>query len=408
MVLKRYVEHFPLIILLFAISFPSPYLACVGTFFLLSSRKNVNEKSWVTVIVLSAILIGAINSVKVPENDLATYLDLYHLSKDMPISQYIWVGSSAGGVESVKEPFYPIVVWVLNRLCFDNEQLFKFVFTFINYFLLNSSILIAGKHNKIESKYILFGMFMMTFIPFIFTLSLHAMRQFIAGAWFMVILSLNCFSNIKQWKLIAMSLLMVLLHTTSMLFLPFLLLHAFDKKWKDAKIWYLGLFVGLVMIRLLSVSLIDITSLKEDSGIAGYALSRAVQETGYDVEAIGLIGMTLTMIIVGLSYYYFSISRIKFDKGIRRFFNIPFFVGLFVLMNLSMKEIALRYEFYLYFFVPFVLMFFVHIKRISGSLLFLMSLAVMLYFHFYLEFGVWTYEIPYTVFFTPLFAYFLS
>ena len=406
MVLKRFVEYFPLVVLLFALSIPSPFLVCIAFFFLILIKSENTDRSWIAVVVCSSILIGAINTVKVPENDLETYLDLYHLSKDMPLSQYIWVGSTAGGVESVKEPFYPVVVWILNRLCFDNEQLFKFVFTFINYSLLNTSILIVGKQNKIELKYILFGMFLMTFIPFIFTLSLHAMRQFIAGAFFMIILSLRCFSSIKTWKIMVISVFMVLLHTTSLLFIPFLFLKAFDKNWKDAKIWYIGLFAGLVMIRVLSVFLLGFTGMGEDSGLAGYALSRAAQESGYDVDAIPLIGILLTIVIVCLSYYYLYNNSIKDNKGIRRFYNIPFFIGLFVLINLSMKEMALRFLFYLYFFVPFVLMFFVHLKKIKSSMLVMMSLAVMLYFLFYLEFGVWTYEIPYTIFFTPLFAYF--
>ncbi len=408
MVLKRFVEYFTLIILLFAFSFPSPYLVCVGAFFLLLNKMDVSERSLVTVIVLSAILIGAVNAVKVPDNDLVTYLEMYHMAKDMPISQYIWVVSAQSGVENLKEPLYSILVWFLNKLCFDNEVLFKFIFSIINYSLLNTAILIVGQKNKIDSKYILFGMFLMTFIPFIFTLSLHAMRQFIAGAWFMVILSLKCFSNTKQWKLIVMSIFMVLLHTTSLLFLPFLFLKAFDKNWKEAKIWYLGLFIGLVLIRVLSVFLLGFMGLGEESGLAGYALSRAAQESGYDVDAIPLIGILLTIVIVCLSYYYLYNNSIKDNKGIRRFYNIPFFIGLFVLINLSMKEMALRFLFYLYFFVPFVLMFFAHIKKIKSSLLVLMSLAVMLYFLFYLEYGVWTYEIPYTVFFTPLFAYLYS
>lgn len=408
MVVKRFIEFSPLLLTLFVISSISPFLVCLVFFFLMLNRRNVSDKNWYAVIVLSAICIGAINAAKVPDNDLEVYIKLYHMSKTMPLGQYILIGSSAEGVESMKEPFYPVLVWILNKLCLDNELFFKFIFTFINYSLLNTSILIVGKHNKIEPGYILAGMFLMTFTPFIFTLSLHAMRQFIAGAFFMMILSLKCFSTIKQWKLVVLSLLMILLHTTSLLFIPFLFFKAFDRKWAEAKIWYIGIFVGLVMIRLLSMFFLGVMGLNEDSGLAGYALSRAAQESGHEVEAISIIGIAVVIVIIYSSFYFFFISKIKEDSGIRRFFNIPFFIGLFVLLNLSMKELALRFLFYLYFFVPFIGMFWFRMLKIKRFVLLLVLFPILLYFLFYLEFGVWTYDIPYTVFFTPLFAYLYS
>lgn len=408
MVVKRLIEFSPLLLTLFVISSISPFLVCLVFFFLVLSRRNVSDKYWYAVIVLSAICIGAINATKVPDNDLEGYIYLYHLSKSMPLVSYLWVGSAIEEVESIKEPFYPVIVWILNRLCFDNEYLFKFFFTVINYSLLNTSVFIVGKQNKIKSKYILLGMFVMTFTPFIFTLSLHAMRQFIAGAFFMMILSLKCFTTIKQWKLVVLSALMILLHTTSLLFIPFLFFNAFDRKWNEAKFWYIGMSVSLVMLRLLSVFFLGVMGLDAGSGLAGYALSRAAQESGHDVEAISIIGIAVVFFIIYSSFYFFFISKIKDDSGIRRFFNIPFFIGLFVLLNLNMRELALRFLFYLYFFVPFIVMFWAQTFRFKRSVLFLVLFPVLLYFLFYLEFGVWTYKIPYTVFFTPLFAYLYS
>lgn len=406
MVKYNILGYFFLIILLIAISLPSPFLVFLISFFFLLSRRIVKVRSLIVIAVLSSILLGALNTSKVPENDLITYLDLYHMSKDMSLIEYLWSNSITSGVESLKEPFYPIIVWFLNRICFDNELLFKFSFSFVTYFILNISVLIFGLENKIESRYILFGIFMMTFFPLIFTISLHAMRQFIAGAFIMIVLSLRCFTTIKIWILILLSVLMVLLHTTSIFFFPFIFLKAFERKWTDAKIWYGGILAALILIRVLAVFFLGYIGLNENSGIAGYALSRAAQETGYDVEAISSIGIVFVLFILGYSFYLLF-HKINNDNGLRRFYNIPFFVGIFILLNLQHKELALRFLFYLYFFFPFVAMYYVYLRRMNSRQIMLLSIPLIMLFLYYLEFGTWTYDIPFTVIFSPLPLYFV-
>ena len=369
------------------------------------NKSYLSDRSWIAAIVLPSILLGAINSAKVPDNDLATYLGLYHLSKDMPLLQYIWVGSSAGGVESVKEPFYPVIVWILNRLCADNELAFKFFFTFINYTLLNLSVVIAGKKTQINHRYVILGVFMITFIPYIFTLSLHAMRQFIAGALFMAVFSVKCFSNIKLWKLIGLTLLMVLLHSSSLIFIPFVFIKALDRKWTKAKLWYIGLFACLVLYQY--VARFAMLFAGGMNNTFTYALNRASHDTEYEFDPLNIFARLLLFILLCSSFYLTNVSRTQKIKGIRRFFNVPLFLSCFVLLNLHQAELSRRILFYTYPFLAFVVMYFASLNRLSYNKLLFISISVLIFFLIYLEIGTWEYEIPFTVFFTPLPLYFL-
>jgi hypothetical protein len=398
--MERYIQYSPLIISVFLFASFSPFIICLFYFLYIFRKGDVNAGAWVALIVSSSIAISAINAVKVPDNDLEQYIYLYHLSKDLPLWQYIFVGSTAGGLESVKEPFYPVIVWVLNLLCCDNEVLFKFSFSFINYLLLNISVYYVGRKNKIDIHYILFGLFLMTFIPYIFTLSLQVLRQFLAGAFLMIILSLVCFSSVKMWKLCLMAFLMVLIHSTSLFFLPFLFLKAFDKKWSDAKIWYIGIVSFLVLIQVVSLILTKFVGGLDNS--LSYALERASQNTEFESEGLGVIAIFLLLVVIYLSYKITIKSDLQDEAGVRRFFNVPLFLSFFVLINLHQKELSLRMLFYTYPFVPIIAMFYCKLKEVRYSTLIIGAIPVLLFFIIYLEFGTWTYDIPYSFIFSPL------
>lgn len=403
--MRIYLRYFPVLFAIFAVASVSPFVLCLFYFFYFYKKYEVSDEGLIGVVMLSAVVIGAINAVKVPDNDLEEYIYLYHLSKDMSLGQYIWVGSTAGGLESVKEPFYPVIVWILNKLCCDNEALFKFLFTVINYFLLNISVVIVGKKNNIDHLYILFGLFLMTFIPYIFTLSLQILRQFMAGALFMMILSLRCFSSVRIWKLGIVSFLMILVHSSSLFFVPFLFLKVFDKKWSDAKWLYIGILLFFVLIQVVSLLLVGALGGLDNS--LGYALERASQDTQFESEGLGIVAVALLLIVICCSYHISVVSEIKDNPGIRRFFNVPLFLCFFVLINLRQKELALRMLFFSYPFVPIIAMIYSNLKSVRSGIITMVSIPVLLFFLVYMEFGVWTYEVPFSVFFTPLFCYFI-
>ena len=395
-------RYLPIIVGVSIVASLSPFIVCVILFLFYMTKQSISDRNMIAIIVCSSILIGAVNAVKVLDNDLLQSIELFHLAKEMPLSRYIWVGSSAGGMESTKEPLYPVIVWLMNKLCLDNEVLFKFFFSVISYCLLNVSVLIVGRKNNLNSRYILFGILMMTFIPYIFTLSMQLLRQFLASSIFMVIISLASFTSIKKLKLVVMSVCMFLIHSSSLFFIPFIFIQAFERKWKDAKIWYIGAALFFFFIQFVSGLLLKIVG---DNNSLGYALDRASRDTVFESEKLGIAAIGLLLVIIYVSFKFVFLVNFKEDKGIRRFFNVPFFLSIFVLFNLNQRELALRMLFYTYPFVPFIVMFYAYRMKFRLASVLLISLLSIISFLLYIQFGVWTYKIPFSIFFTPLAFY---
>ena len=104
------------------------------------------------------------------------------------------------------------LVWFLSRLTFDNDTFFKFTLSLINYLALTLSSFIYGKHMNLQSRTILCGIFLMCFIPYIFTMSMQLLRQFTAGSILVLLVVLKSYTKISPYWIYAGALSMVLIH----------------------------------------------------------------------------------------------------------------------------------------------------------------------------------------------------
>lgn len=350
--------------------------------------------------IMCAVFVTLINTTKVPENDLEWYVDRYKLAKQMSLFKFVLIASNQTITESYKEPLYGVLVWILNRLYDGNVTLFKFSISFIEYGFFVTSVYLFGRILKMRLSYIIFGMFMFCFFPYIFTTSLHLLRQFIATSLlFFVIVRISFYSKYDWWALISM----VLIHSTSALFVPLLLLPAFDKPFVKAKIWYVGSIVSLLAIRILAGYIFEVGGFSQNDSI-GYVLDRARHETTYELDfAFSKIIMDAIVLLYCL-YLFFSNYCEKY-KGMRRFSFIFIFLSIFVLANLHQVQLAARFTSYIIPALPFLFMFFFRSINMNKILLLAFCFLLLLFFSIYIYTGTWTYKVEYAGLFTPVFSY---
>lgn len=357
--------------------------------------------------VVFSMTIAAINAVKVPDSDLVGYIASYEASSEFNIFQYMLIGSNAltsltDPGAGLKEPCYAVIVWILNRILFGNVPLFKFSLTLINYFLLTFSAYIFGKKLNLSKWKILLCIFLLCFIPYIFTMSLQLLRQFLAGSILIYILVEKCFSDISMKKLISLSLLMVFTHSTAFLFLPFIFLPAFDKKYNQAKVWYVMTFVGLAGIQIVASFALGFVG---SGSSMGYALERASSDTTFDLAGVALLTQAMIAGLMLGSLYLGHFSKYGNRRGVRRFCNLIIFVSIFIFANLHQAELSSRLAFYLYPLIPFIIVLFVDRFKIRKGFMLFFSLLVFVSFIAYVYYGVWDYDLPFGIIASPLYFF---
>lgn len=347
--------------------------------------------------------VSLINMKKVPESDLEWYVDRYSYASHMSFIDFVLIASSATIKESLKEPLFGVIVWMLNRCFGGNVNLFKLSISLMEYSLLVTAIICFGRLFRMKLYLILTGILMICFIPYIFTMSLHLVRQFLATSILFYAIIKKCFYGKNEWWAM---LSMLLIHSTTALFIPVLLLPAFDKPLKKAKIWYLGAFLAMITIKYIAGFLYDVGGFYEDSTI-GYVLNRAQQNTTFASETLSVSKILIFIFVLAYSIYIFFSKYAERVLGLRRFSFIFIFLSVFVLVNLNQTQLALRFSYYIFIVIPFFLMFFFKNLNTSNIFLFGVGFCMIVFFSSYLYIGTWTYDIDVGGWVTPVFSYFM-
>ena len=355
---------------------------------------------------IGIILMSFVNMVKIPENDLENYIYYYHNAQSYNFFDYLKFGGQLVG--EWKEPAYTTFAYILNYICVDNEYIYKFLYTSINYFLLCKSVYIFSKEQKdIPIYYCTLGIAFMFFIPYIFTMSLQIMRQFFAGSLLIYNLSRISFDN-KRNKIYdyIIILIMVLMHTTSLIFVPFLLLPYFEKSIKYKNNWF---FFGIILSIIVGIRFVSGLLLKIGFGsnliMVNDALNRASQKTTFELESLGPIQIIMIIFIILLCYFLSYKSKFSTQPGMMRYCHLWFFITIFILINLDQTELSGRFLFYVYPAVPILLISFLAIIRIKPITTILIAIGLIIFWGIYLEIGTWTYDIPFSIWLTPIFLY---
>ncbi len=362
---------------------------------------NTNIKLTAIASFTIALFIGLINSTKVPENDLVWYLSGYLDAGKMPLLDYL---VNFGIMGAGKEFVFPLFNYIIYQFVGDNTKLYVIIHSLVSYGLLNFSIYKFGKALSIPQKYIITAIVVMSFTPFIFTMSAILLRQFLASSLLMYIL-VNKFFYKKNSYLLMVA--MVLTHTSTFLFIPFLVLPFFGKPLNKKTVFYYILMIAVIFnIQPIAKAILPLVS---NIPVLRYIFTRASVDTTFDLGMLSvgkIITSVLTLLIPLLLIYFFK-PRLKNEGGLIHFFNVLLMLVIFILANLDQSELSNRLNFYVWQFFPFVFLLLAWTIRLDKIFLSIVSVLLVFFFIYYLDKGEWTYNIGNDIFYNTLFHYLL-
>lgn len=353
--------------------------------------------------ILCCVFISIVNMSKVPDNDLAEYIYKYKIADQYSLINYLLVAPE-GVIETYKEPLFHTLVWFMNRIFGGNVSAYLFTMSMLQYSLLIFSLILLGEKLNLRLYVIVTGIILLCFIPYIFTHTMHLIRQTLANSILCYIMVKHFFCNKREWLVMGA---MVLIHSSSALFLPTLLIPAFGRNFKDAWCWYAGAFALLVGIQIVSGYLLGI-GLMGDGSTISYALNRATENSiGGDRYLITKSVILLIGIMLVFAVLVHMGKLVPASEGLRRYTFVFIFVSVFILINSQQGLWAARFSHYWFTLLPSFLMILFQARKTSNFIQFLISLGVVLFWSVYLYKGEWSYNIPLGPWISPVICYIL-
>lgn len=359
-------------------------------------------------LFLCILSVTFVNILKVPENDLAWYVLAYERAYGISLIEYLpksgiypWAPCTDYG--------YVLYVWLLSNLTKGNIYIFLFLTSFVEYLFLGLSIIIFCKKLNISQRHELTAITIMCFFPWIFTMSLHLVRQFIAGAFMVYLVSKILYDN-DLYKYIRrnwwMVFLMFLFHKSSLFFLVLIFCRFLDENWQRRKFLYFGFAFALVAYQF--VASIFLPYLGEDNAVA-LAVSRASEDTTYELASIDYKKYAFISVMGFVAFLVGYTSRLTNKyRGLKHICNIIIVSVLFVFQNHYQLELSNRFYFYILPFLPFIYLFITFYYRISETVSKLISAGCIALWIIYINYGVWTYDINPFFFLMPIPFYYLQ
>ncbi len=394
-------SSFSILLLMFFIVNPLFGLVFLAVYLILSNRTNSLLLKLTPFLV--AFFIGCVNSTKVPENDLIWYLIEYLEAGTVTLLEYLF-SFGASSKDLAKEPVFTIFNYITYQFLGDNTKLFVIFYSFVAYSFLNLAIYKFGKAIKISNRFIVTAIFIMSFTPYIFTMSAILLRQFLAASLLMYILVNKLCYNKRSYFLVFC---MVLIHSSSFLFVPFLFLPFFKKSLLNKKTLLYYLLMVFVLFNVQNIALV-LLPIFDDISVLKYILIRASKDTTF----VGLGYLSTSKIITStllaclpLILIYFLKPRLKKENGVIHFFNILLVLVIFILANLHQSELSNRLNFYVWQFFPFVFLLYAWYFKLHRVMLMSIVVFVMIFFIYYLGAGMWTYTLGPKIYYYSLLNY---
>lgn len=372
----------------------NPLLGIVSQICLFGLNKHYFGVSKVFFYLFLSVFLGLINSTKLPETDLYTYNELFDQVPQFPFFEYLFIMG--------KEPFFSLLNYIGFYLTAGNFKVYICGITIISYMFIYLAVDRYFVYKKNEKTALLFAILFITVFSEFFMLSGHLVRQFLAAC-----MAFNFFINYiyhdkKQWWLLVLS---ILTHSTVLFFLLLLFIPTLRQKIN---------FKNLVIVSIIgitfSLSLFTLSKflyqLTANIPLLGYVFSRTTEAITRDDGGIGLAPMLL-MIIMGMISLYSIYMVKKTDKKDIYFSNIYLVLVCFIFATISQPLLSLRFLFYTYFFVPFIL-----VKLFSFKYPYLVViqtvviLIMTLRFFVEIETGIWNYRDLSSILVSSIFNYF--
>lgn len=369
-------------VLLLPIFVLSPFVAlCLAFMQLLLSSKSKIDKYLVFAVISG--FIGLLNIKKEPYSDFATYLEWYKLADSLSFKEYIWLIK--------KEPLFMALTYVVNRLTLGSESIYVFVLSFLSYFLLLESLSIF--HRKLNFSKLSFftSVLVLVFFPYIFLLSAHLIRQFLAISIMAVVMS--SFLLNRKFPIVS-AMIATLIHSTAAIIF---LLVAVTRRWRiDIFIRIFVAFAGTI-IGVFSVFIFfnSLHGYLYQIPLLGY-ISYRVVNIGNSWTTSNLGYLSFVVLLFNVSITTFCSLQSSGNKNryvIEVLAVINTCLLAFLLVNYKNTEIALRFSYLSYFLLVFTIYIGHGLLRKKEGLLASIFLTLMLpcWFVYKVNYGEWTY-----------------
>ena len=338
-------RSFPIV--LFVVIFILNPLAGILCASIYACDKNNN----IGIIILTGLLmlyLSALNTTKVPENDMIRYLDMFY---NVPTNGF-WgtlssFNHSAGG--GVKDAAYGIFVYVLYYVTFGNQYLFIFIVTSIGYLFMFLTIFKFSKEYKFPNYLIVTQVLILSFFTQYFGLTFHLVRQVLASTIFFYALT---FRNNSIKKYLFWSLLAAATHSSVVLLIAFSFIPYMQRRLRIAEIGALALFAAF-SVAIISTFAEFVLDTVELEGSMEYTLNRAANMEGAQDSTAGfqLMGLIFTIATMALCFWERTMgSKMMYPIVI----NMGFVVTFMTLGLSASPLLQYRFFFYIYSFLPFI------------------------------------------------------
>lgn len=388
-------------ILLYFLLLIFPLGAVALGFALLLSQNNKN--AIIHFAFITALYISFVNISKpiASDPDLPWYTEQYKMAGKMNLIKYIfWFGVNGQG----RELFFPAYNYVIYFIAGNNLNLYRFILSMTCYMLSFYGIMRMGEYMRVSYWKISIPIIWFACFPWIFTYSQTILRQFLAGSFLMYIIVERFF---YKKKVIIASICMVLTHTSSFIFLPFLFISYFRKPLKlQTSFAFFLVFLAFFFIQDIAGLLFFLIGSSDNA--LSYVLFRASSNTTFELPQLGIgkiLFLLMFSVVCIVTYYNSSIRRkilIRNAKSHIAIINTFVIFCTFVISNIQQLELSNRLFTYATFLSAFPLYYIIRYFKIvksEGSAFFIiMNLLLMVYF----THSSFTYEIPFGLLIYPL------
>ena len=339
--------------------------------------------------MLGALYLALVNVTKLPENDMAVYLEAFKDAKSMNLSTFLLL--------QTREPLYYIVIYGLANLTGFDGRAYIFLSTLVSYLVFGTAVLRLASALKLQGRATLSLLVFLLFFTLLFNLSSHLLRQFLAASILMLFLADKAVSGRVRWVL---GLLGVMIHFSS---LPLFLLSLVQPSKRFSG--FFSILLHTLALLVIYVVTILAAPLLLDLPLLGIVFQRIAsgEEGELDRLTVPILFMAAFFMVVSL---YSLAYKTTLAFGVQEWtvhLCMITVCGIVLMYGAqpSISEIPLRYFFYVYFLMFLILVFLMVRTSIIRSVIHIMALLSIPMFFYNLSNGEWTFAPVISLLFGP-------
>ena len=344
------------------ILFINPLLGFIVSTISIFTRSSISVKQLYLFITSITFLLAYLNSTKIPSSDTVHYLEWFQaVDRNKPIDSFLYYR----GVFSLKDPLFTVISIVLNYLTFGSIGGYLFFCTSIIYLLQFFAVVNVAKRMEINRFYIALTILVLAFCNPLFIQSVHAIRQMMATAMLLYSVSYRVVYGKNNWYMLIASLLT---HFSVVLFIPFIILPFFYKKFSIVRL--AQMVFSVVGVVLLSKIILPFLAEVGEDNLSEFATQVGISMNNNEMT-LGLRGFLMYNIPI-LVLALLSFINGGWTKGeLMIYYFLYIIVFSFVLINPISTELSIRYGFYIWSLIPYCILAFIVVFRRNAKVIIL-------------------------------------